>query len=107
MRSSKNGGLDIDDLPIPTADEGPKTFEQLLEEKLEAAAALGSASKQVAGDAVPKKQFLKRKQPTYVPPSRPQTKQYRYYSDAVTQSKDGESTEQPTDTATRSSRRMG
>ena len=39
MRSTGNG-LDIDELPIPTAGEGPKTFEELLAEKMEAAEAL-------------------------------------------------------------------
>ena len=42
LRQSKNGGLDIDDIPIPTNGEGPKTFEELLEEKMEAAEALNA-----------------------------------------------------------------
>ena len=42
LRQSKIGGLDIDDIPIPTNGEGPKTFEELLEEKMEAAEALNS-----------------------------------------------------------------
>ena len=43
MRQSKNGGLDIDDMPIPTAaGDGPKTFEELLAEKMEAAEALSA-----------------------------------------------------------------
>ena len=37
MRQSKN----IDDIPIPTVEGGPKTFEELLAEKMEAEAALG------------------------------------------------------------------
>lgn len=61
MRSSKNGGLDIDDIPIPTAaGDGPKTFEELLAEKMEAAEALSSQHNN-APQEVPKKQFLKRK----------------------------------------------
>ena len=35
MRQSKNE-VDIDEIPIPTAGEGPKTFEELLAEKMEA-----------------------------------------------------------------------
>ena len=35
MRQS-SAQLDIDELPLPTAEEGPKTFEQLLAEKMEA-----------------------------------------------------------------------
>jgi len=50
---------------------------------MEAAEALASASKAHAFDHVPKKQFLKRKKPTYVPPSKPATKHYKYYSDAI------------------------
>ena len=42
-RNSERSGLDIDEIPIPTSGEGPKTFEQLLAEKMEAEAALGSA----------------------------------------------------------------
>ena len=41
MRNSNRSGLDIDELPIPTADGGPKTFEELLAEKMEAMGELG------------------------------------------------------------------
>ena len=98
MRPQSNG-LDIDELPIPTAGDGPKTFEELLEEKMEAADALASASKNAA---VPKKEFLKRKKPTYVPPPKPASKHYKYYSDAIA-NKEGNHNEE--DTTARSSRR--
>lgn len=52
--------------------EGPKTFEELLEEKMEAEQALGVDNK--TDDGVPKKQFLKRKKPAYAPPSKPEIK---------------------------------
>lgn len=39
--SSSRSGVDIDEIPIPTADGGPKTFEELLAEKMEAGAAFG------------------------------------------------------------------
>lgn len=55
---------------------------------MEAAAALNMDGGD-ASDAVPKKQFLKRKKPAYVPPTKPATKQYKYYSDAIRRSKDG------------------
>ena len=54
---------------------------------MEAAAALNMDGEK--NDAVPKKQFLKRKKPAYVPPPKPATKQYKYYSDAIRRSKDG------------------
>ena len=50
---------------------------------MQAAEALASASKTHTFDNVPKKQFLKRKKPAYVPPSKPATKHYKYYSDAI------------------------
>lgn len=65
--------------------EKPKTFEELLEEKMEAEQALGVENNKNE-DTVPKKQFLKRKKPTYVPPSKPETKQYKYYTEAITKS---------------------
>lgn len=40
MRNSQGQFTDIDDIPIPTAEDGPKTFEQLLAEKMEAEQAL-------------------------------------------------------------------
>lgn len=43
LRTSQHGPVNIDDVPIPTGGE-VKTFEQLLEEKLEAQAALGSGT---------------------------------------------------------------
>ena len=43
MRQSKNE-VDIDEIPIPTAGEGPKTFEELLAEKMEAEQELGMGS---------------------------------------------------------------
>ena len=66
-------GFDIDDIPIPTAEDGPKTFEQLLAEKLEAAEMLaeGQENNDPSADARPKKEFLKRKKPAYVPPTQP------------------------------------
>lgn len=39
--SSSRSGVDIDEIPIPTTDGGPKTFEELLAEKMEAGAAFG------------------------------------------------------------------
>ena len=93
MRNSNRSGLDIDEIPIPTSGEGPKTFEQLLAEKMEAEAALGSApEEQKVQETAPKREFLKRKKPAYVPPPKPATKQYKYYSDAITKSKDGSQT---------------
>jgi len=44
---------------------------------------------------VPKKEFLKRKRPNYVPPPQPSTKQYKYYSDAIAKSGDGSSRNEP------------
>jgi len=41
MRQSSRSGVDIDEIPIPTSGGGPKTFEELLAEKMEAEAALG------------------------------------------------------------------
>jgi len=58
-------------MPLPTAEEGPKTFEQLLAEKMEADQALSQGREHNQSDEMPKKQFLKRKNPTYVPPSKP------------------------------------
>lgn len=81
-------------MPIPTAGDRPKTFEELLAEKMEAAEALNSASiGNNAPQEVPKKQFLKRKQPAYVPPRKAPTKQYKYYSDAIARAKGGRNPE--------------
>ena len=83
-RQSKSGGVNIDDMPIPTVGERPKTFEELLEEKLEAQAFLNEGKEEEQNEAgVPKKQFLKRKTPSYKPPTNTGAKQYRYYSDAI------------------------
>ena len=56
MRQSKNGGLDIDEIPIPTAGDRPKTFEELLAEKMEAADMIGAAADNSGPHEVPKKQ---------------------------------------------------
>ena len=107
MRNSNRSGVDIDELPIPTAGEGPKTFEELLAEKMEAMGELGEApEEQKAQENVPKREFLKRKRPAYVPPPKPATKQYKYYADAVTRSKDGSEDNQQVDNKS-SRRRIG
>ena len=55
---------------------------------------------------VPKKEFLKRKKPSYVPPTKPQVKQYRYYSDALGVARQGSSgSMNQDDSAARLSRR--
>ena len=82
--------MNIDDIPIKAA----KTFEQLLEEKLkdstEDALAGGSqdGTQKSSFDPnapKPKREFLKRKKPAYVPPNPalPPKKSYKYYSDAI------------------------
>ena len=65
---------------------------------------LGSGENPVDNEQnVPKKQFLKRKKPAYVPPMKPQTKHYKYYSDAIAK-KEG-STEESSEPGARNSRR--
>lgn len=106
MRHSQ-GQLDIDDIPIPTAEDGPKTFEQLLAEKMEAEQVLsqGRDNNEVMTDNRPKKEFLKRKKPAYVPPAKPENKQYRYYSDALGVAKQGSQDSMLGNSAARNSRR--
>ena len=83
---SKPAAIDIDDLPIPTAQKrGPRTFEQLLESNLKKEGAEFmplSPSKQPElsqYDAKPKREFLKRKNNAVVATNIPPPKQYRYF----------------------------
>ena len=64
-----------------------KTFEELLAEKLEQGDDMGediaTNRNNLDNDNKPKRQFLKRKKPAYVPPKETSTKHYKYYTDAL------------------------
>lgn len=84
----------IDDIPIPVSK--PKTFEELLEEEMAKGNAGGIVAnvtqrspnrEQQIGSAAQKREFLKRKQPSYGVPvntnrnKNEDRKSYRYYAD--------------------------